>query len=85
MVLFEIFGSKKLIQIYTKTHQIAPFKKKFSGGKTPKPPNKEHGFAICGACREATCRFPNLKKFLAPLPNPGDAPVHPEYISHKFQ
>ena len=71
MVLFEIFGSKKFDP---NIHQSAPnctILKKFLGwGKTPNPPNKEHGFA--------TCRFPNLKKLLAPPPKPGDAPVHPQ-------
>ena len=38
MVLFEIFKVKNLIQIYTKTHQIAPFLKIFSGGHAPEPP-----------------------------------------------
>ena len=40
MVIFEIFERQNLIQIYTKTHQIAPFKKNFlgGGGHTPKPP-----------------------------------------------
>ena len=37
MVIFEIFYWQNLIQIYTKTHQIAPFKKMFSGGHAPEP------------------------------------------------
>ena len=47
MVLFEIFGSKKFDP---NIHQSAPnctILKKFLGwGKTPNPPNKEHGFAM---------------------------------------
>ena len=38
MVLFEIFQRQNLVKIYTKTHQIAPFKKKLSGEHAPKPP-----------------------------------------------
>ena len=38
MVLFEIFKVKNLIQIYTETHQIAPFLKIFSGRHAPEPP-----------------------------------------------
>ena len=37
MVLFER-EVKNLIQIYTKTHQIAPLKKNFSGEHAPEPP-----------------------------------------------
>ena len=50
--------------MYTKTHQIAPFKKNFSGGACPQTPLAK--------------RIPNLKKkFLPPppLPNPGDPPA----------
>ena len=32
MVIFANFQTQNLIQIYTKTHQIAPFKQKFLGG-----------------------------------------------------
>ena len=39
----KFFEVKNLIQIYTKTHQIAPFLKIFSGGMPPNPPNKAHG------------------------------------------
>ena len=62
MVLLKFFKVKNLIQIYTKTHQIAPFLKIFSGGMPPNPASKAHGFA--------TCKFPNLKKkFLPPPPS----------------
>ena len=43
----KFFKVKNLIQIYTKTHQIAPFIKIFSGGggggHAPEPPRKAHG------------------------------------------
>ena len=69
MVVFEKFYRQNLIQIYTKTHQLQPFKKKIIGrGMPPNPPSKAHGFA---------CKLPNLKKILLPLPNPGDAPDLP--------
>ena len=32
IVIFAFFLTQNLIQIYTKTHQIAPFKKNLSGG-----------------------------------------------------
>ena len=49
------------MKIHSRTHQIASFKKNFSGEHAPEPPNNAHGFA--------TCKFPNLKKiFLAPPP-----------------
>ena len=38
MVIFKKFYRQNLIKIYTKTHQIAPFKKNFSGGHAPEPP-----------------------------------------------
>ena len=37
MVIFEIFYRQNLIKIYTKAHQIAPFKKNW-GGHAPEPP-----------------------------------------------
>ena len=39
MVIFEIFKIQNLIQIYTKMHQIAPFKKnsREGGGMPPNP------------------------------------------------
>ena len=47
MVIFEIVQTQNLIQIYTKTHHIAPFKKKFlgRGGHAPEPPSKAHGIS----------------------------------------
>ena len=38
MVLFEIFLGQNLIQMYTKTHQIAQLKQKFLGGACPRTP-----------------------------------------------
>ena len=65
--IFEIFLRQNLIQIYTKTHQIAPFEKKLSGcHMPPNPPNTAvtaQGFACMS-------KFPNLKKNLAPPPRP---------------
>ena len=58
MVLFE----KNLIQIYTKTHQIAPFIKNFLGGACPRTPLAKRMASPCAACRFATCKFTNLKK-----------------------
>ena len=53
MVLLKNF-LQNLIKLYTKTHQIAPFKK-ISGGMPPNP------LSI------ATCKLPNLrKKILGP-------------------
>ena len=59
MIIFQI---QNLIKIYTKTHQIAPFKKNSLGGMPPNPPSKAHGFAMRSICRFATCKFPNLTK-----------------------
>ena len=36
--IFRLFESKKFMKICSKTHQIAPFKKFFSGKHAPKPP-----------------------------------------------
>ena len=38
MVLFEIFQSRNLSNYTPETHQIASFKKKFSGEHAPEPP-----------------------------------------------
>ena len=59
MVLLKFFNVKNLLQIYTKTHQIAPFLKFFSGGMPPNPPAKSMA-SPCAACHFATCKFPNL-------------------------
>ena len=64
MAILKKFYRQNLIQIYTKTHQIAPFKKN-SRGSIPPPPYK---------C-ETTSKFHNLKKNCPPLPNPGYAYV----------
>ena len=59
-----------MINIYTKTHQIVPFKKKFiGGGACPRTPLAKRMASPCAACRFATCKFPNLKKkILGPPP-----------------
>ena len=66
MVLFEIFLGQNLIQMYTKTHQIAQLKKMSRGSMPPNPTSKF-----------VTCKFPNVKKKILPppLPNPGDSPA----------
>ena len=65
MVIFAIFQTQNLIQIYTKTHQIAPFKKNFSGGHTPGPPSR-------GATRAASRRAirPASGTYISPQYNP---------------
>ena len=68
MVLFEIFKVKNLIQIYTKTHQIALFLKNFLGGACPQTPLAKRMASPYAACRFATCKFPNLEKKFWPPP-----------------
>ena len=63
----KFFNVKNPIQIYTKTHQIAPFLKKISGDMPPNPPSKAHGFAMQISKSQKKNSWP-------PLPNPGDAP-----------
>ena len=45
MVIFAIIQTQNLIQTYTKTHQIAPFKNFFRGSMPPNPPSKARRFA----------------------------------------
>ena len=40
MIIFEKFYRLNRIKIHTKTLQIAPFLKNFSGEHAPEPPNK---------------------------------------------
>ena len=40
MKISRLFESKIFMKICSKTHQITPFKKKFSGKHAPKPPSK---------------------------------------------
>ena len=53
MIIYKIFIQKIVIsetksdQIFSKTHQIAPFKKTFSGGHAPVLPYKSA--ALCAA------------------------------------
>ena len=63
----KFFKVKNLIQMYAKTHQIAPFLKFFSGGMPPNPPSKAHG--------DANFKISKKNSWPSPLPNPGDAPV----------
>ena len=76
MVLFEIFQRQNLVKIYTKTHQIAPFKKKFSWEHAPKPPSKAHGLAMRSMYLRDMQISKSEKKIIVPPPlaNPGDAP-----------
>ena len=49
-------------------HQIALFKKKFSGGGIPPTPLARRMALQCAACCIATCKFPKVKEnFLVPL------------------
>ena len=50
MVLLKFFKVKNLIQIYTKTHQIATFIKIFSGGACPRTPLAKRMASPCAAC-----------------------------------
>ena len=45
MVILKKKWRQNLIKIHPKTHQIAPFKKIFSGSMPPNPPSNAHGFA----------------------------------------
>ena len=40
MIFLDFLKVKKIMKICSKTHQIAPFKKKNSGKHAPEPPNK---------------------------------------------
>ena len=62
--------------MYTKSHQIALFKKKFRGA-CPRTPLAKRMASPCAACRKATCKFSNLKNVpaLPPLSNPGYTPL----------
>ena len=40
MNIFRLFQSKKFMKICSKTHQIAPFKRNFSGKGAPEPSSK---------------------------------------------
>ena len=62
------------MQIVTKTHQISPFKKN-SWGSSPRTPLAIRMAMPCATRRFTTCKFPNVQKNLAPLPNPGYAPA----------
>ena len=63
MNIFRLFESKKFMKICSKTHQNAPFKKKFSGKHAPNPPSK----------RLTTPRIASTQKSWPPLANPAYA------------
>ena len=64
----KFFKLKNLIQIYTKTHQIAPFI------EPQNPPSKAHGFAMRSMSLRDMQISKSQKKIIGPpLPNPGDA------------
>ena len=74
MVIFE----KK---IKTKSDQNTPSNapnctvlKNFLGGACPRTPLTIRMASPCAACRFATCKFTNLKKFLAPPPKSWERP-----------
>ena len=50
----------KPIQIYTKTHQIAPFKFFSSGGMPPNPPKKMGRFAPRNTSRKQNVYFSTI-------------------------
>ena len=63
----KLFYRENPIRIYTKTHQIAPFNKNFSGGMLPSPPSKAHGFAMRSmSLRDMQISKSEKNKFLAP-------------------
>ena len=64
MEIFKFFQRQNMIQIYTKTHQIAPFKKISRGGDmlTNPPTKRMANFPF------ATYKFQNLKKYLLAPP-----------------
>ena len=73
MVIFEIFLRTKSDP---NIHQNAPnctILKKILGGACPRTPITKRMAKPCSACRCATCKFQNRKKFCPPLPNPGYA------------
>ena len=69
MVLLNFFKVKNLIQICTKTHQIAPFIKIFSGGMPPNPPSKAHDFAMRSMSLRDMQIFKSQKKNSWPPPS----------------
>ena len=71
MNIFGKFLSQNFIKIYSKTHQIAPFKKNSRGTCPPNPPNKRVAL-LWVACpsRHATRPAQTQKKMGPPLPHP---------------
>ena len=61
MNIFTGFFLQNFSKIFSKTHQIAPFLKIFSGEHTPEPPYQTRGFAIIP---------PLFQKYFEPRPPP---------------
>ena len=69
IVFFLKILRQNVIQIYTKMHQIAQFKKKFSVEHPQKQPCKEHGFSMqISKSEKKKIAPPPLCQILAPLP-----------------
>ena len=68
-----LFLNQNLIQIYTKTHQIAPFKKIYWGSIPPNPLAKR----MASQHQISKSQKNIIPAPPGPLPNPGDAPVDP--------
>ena len=61
------------MKIYSKPHQIAPFKKNFSGKHAPKPPRKRLATPLVATCF-AACNSPSSSKsWVPPLASPAYA------------
>ena len=74
MNIFRLFENEKFRKIYSKTHQIVPFKKTIRGSMPPNPPSK----------RLATSRVaspPPKKKKVGPL---GKSCIRPWTTTEKF-
>ena len=55
--------------MHPKTHQIAPFKKNFSGEHAPEPPSNAYGFAMRSmSLRDMHIPKSEKKKILGPVP-----------------
>ena len=68
MNIFTIFSLQNLSKIFSKTHQIAPFFKVFSGEHAPEPPGKRVALPRA-AWREAPCKYTHFsKKYFEPPP-----------------
>ena len=73
MNIFGIYLSLYFIKIYSKTHQITPFKK-ILGGTCPRTPKQSRSSATRRMpLRGTQLAPPKIKKKLAPLANPACA------------